>query len=80
MSEQHTRQKCLRALSDELNLRSGIEPAVSDEQAWANIAELVKHRSDDDGRYAFVVRRHQIHFHENGAGETRTHIVGPTVA
>jgi len=53
---------------------------VSDEQAWANIAELAKSRSDDDGRYAFVVRRHQIHSHENGAGETRTHVVGPTVA
>ena len=84
MSDLETRRRCLRALSDELNRRTVIEPAVSDEQAWNNMLELARHRSDDDGRYAFVVRRHQVHFDGNGDGdgnsEERSHVVGATVA
>lgn len=75
MSEIETRERCLRALSEELNHRS----AVSDDDAWEHMLELARSRSDDDGRYAFVVRRHQVHIHDDGAGEERTHVVGPTV-
>jgi len=48
--------------------------------------ELARNRSDDGGRYAFVVRRHQVHFNGNGNGDgdgdpdERTHVVGATVA
>ena len=80
MSDQPPRERCLRALSDELNRRTVVEPVASDEQAWEDMRELARRRSDDDARYAFVVRQHQVHFHENGAGEGRTHVVGPTVA
>ncbi len=80
MSLQEIRKVRLRALSDELNRRTATEPAISDERAWENMQELAKSRSDDDGRYAFVVRQHQVHFHDNGAGERRTHVVGPAVA
>ena len=51
---------------------------MSDDQAWSNMLELARHRSDDGGRYAFVVRRHQVHF--NGDADKRTHVVGATVA
>jgi len=79
MSDQQTRLTTLRALSDELNRRVVTEPALSDEQAWENMQEIARGRSDDDGRYAFVVRRHLVHFHSNGNGETRTHVVAPAV-
>ena len=44
VSDLETRRRCLRALSDELNRRTVIEPAVSDEQAWNNMLELARHR------------------------------------
>ena len=79
MSHEQTRLAALRSLSDELNRRGGTESALSDELAWENFLEFAKRRSDDDGRYAFVVHRHQVHGHGNGAGGERSHLVGPAV-
>ena len=79
MPDQGTRLTALRSLSDELNHRAVTEPALSDEQAWQNMLDLAKHRSDDDGRYAFVVRRHLVHVNGNGVGGERSHVVGPAV-
>ena len=80
MADQTSRSRCLRALSDELNRRTGIESPLSDELAWRNMLDLARRRSDDDGRYAFVVRQHQAHFNPDGDGEGPTHVVGPAVA
>jgi hypothetical protein len=79
MADQQTRLTALRSLSDQLNRRVSAEPALTDEQAWENMLEIARQRSDDDGRFAFVVRRHQVHTNGNGAGEGPSHVVGPAV-